>query len=213
MINRIQRAAVLWLLVGVACAQTGRRETLVWEPPRLFADAVEVAKGTIAKDIVSELRVSDKTVVLEETKITDMQAHFKAIVGNRGDAGDYLEWVCFYGTHKNWVLWLTSGEIDAGAIGGFQWQILTEGAQIDGRCRQLSDSAVTLPNAVRLGMRERDLFHILGQPTKRDAHRLLYVHEEEKAIRNQPYTETNVIIVDIRNGAVFAIAVSKSTVS
>jgi hypothetical protein len=119
MINRIERAAVLLLLVCTACAQTGGREALVWEP-LLFNATDQVPKGTIGKDIVSDLRVSDRTVVLEETKLTDLQAHFKAPIGNRGDAGDYVEWLCFYGANNNWVLWLTSGEIDAGAIGGFQ---------------------------------------------------------------------------------------------
>lgn len=212
MIDGMKRVTVLWLLMCAAYAQTGRKESL-WEPPLLFTATGEIPKGTVAKDIVRALQVSDKTVVLEETKLMDIQAHFTAIIGNRGEAGDYLEWLCFYGAHHKWVLWLTGGEIDAGAISGFQWHLVPAGAQIDGRCRQLTDSAVTLPNTVRLGMTERDLFHVMGQPTKRQGQRLLYVHEEELTIRNQPYTETNVVVVDIRQGVVSAIAVSKSTVS
>jgi hypothetical protein len=212
MINKIERAAVLLLLVCTAFAQTGGRGALVWEP-RLFNATDQVPKGTIGKDIVSDLRVLDRTVVLEETKLTDLQAHFKATIGNRGDAGDYVEWLCFYGANSNWVLWLTSGEIDAGAIGGFQWQLVPATSRIDRRCRQLTDSAVKLPNAIRLGIPERDLFRIMGQPTKREGQRFLYVHEEPQAIRNQPYTETNVVVVNIRNGVVSAIAVSKSTIS
>jgi hypothetical protein len=213
MINGTKRVTVLWLLMCVAYGQTGRQEVLVWEPPLLFTATDEIPKGTVAKDIVRDLQVSDKTVVLEETKLVDIQAHFKAVVGNRGDAGDYLEWLCFYSANNNWVLWLTGGEIDAGAISGFQLQIVPAKAQIDGRCRQLTDSAVTLPNGIRLGMPERDLSHIMGQPTKRQGQRFLYVHEEVQTIRKQPYTETNVVVVNIRNGVVSAIAVSRSTIS
>jgi len=161
------------------------------------------------------VRVSDATVVLEKTKLIDMGAHFKAAIGRRGDAGDYLEWLCLSGADnkRGWVLWLTSGEIDAGAVGGFQWQRIPSGAQVDKRCRKLPDSVVELPHALRLGMSHGDLLRILGQPTRRQGERLLYVHEEEQVIRNEPYSETNTLVVRFRKGVVWAIGVSKSTVS
>jgi hypothetical protein len=209
----VYRDAALLLLISMACAQTSGRNAVIWEPPLLFTATDDVPKGTIPKDIVTKLRVSDKAIVLEETKVADIQAQFKTSIGNRGDAANFLEWVCFYGDNNNWVLWLTSDEIDGGTVGGFQWQLLPAKARIDRRCRQLGDSAVTLPNGIRLGMPERELLRIMGQPAKRDGQRLMYVHEEEQVIRDEPYTETNVVVVKIHNMVVSAIAVSKSTVS
>lgn len=61
-------------------------------------------------------------VVLEKTDVKEVQKRFGGTLGQEGDAEDSLEWLCFRGgdVTGGWVLWLKSGELDAGTVGSFQ---------------------------------------------------------------------------------------------
>jgi hypothetical protein len=160
-----------------------------------------------------QLRVSDMTVVLEKAKMTEVERHFGGTLGNEGDAGNYLEWLCLRGGDASgpWVLWLESDEIDAGYVGSFQWRRVTRGAKFDERCALLpkADDRVGLPIALDLSTSEAKLLHVLGQPTSRQGNTLLYVHEDEALDNKKPVKELNTVSVVIRNRRVWAIEVLK----
>src|SRR5450755_632265 len=120
----------------------------------------------------------------------DVRTHLGGTIGHTGDAAAYQEWLCFHGTDSKgrWVLWLESGEIDGGMVGSFQWQRLAKHAEIDQRCRMLQNAAVELPIALQLGITEKEVLKTLGAPTVRRGDRLIYVHEHDESIRNEPYT-------------------------
>ena len=92
--------------------------------------------------MVKALRISDLNVELEETNMNQVQERFGGTFGTQGDAGDHLEWLCLSGRDVDgrWVLWLESGEMDAGTVGSFQWRRVPEGERFDARCGTLSDT-------------------------------------------------------------------------
>jgi len=188
----------------------------VWEPPA-WSFLPELPKASVAKEMLSTLRVSDYHVTLEETKMQDVGQRFGATTGRKGDAGEALGWLCFHGTNAmgRWALWLESGEIDGGTIGSFQWQRLPKSTNLDGRCHLLKGAAGTieLPLTLKLGAGEEEVLQVLGSPTTRHNGRLIYVHEHEESLRGQPYTSSNIVAIRLRNGKVWAIEVSKTTSS
>ena len=207
------------LLVFAAFPQTvtqsgPRRHQMVWEPPAW--NFPQNAKASVPKEMLAKLRVSTYDITLEETSMEDAAKRFGGTIGSKGDAGDFLEWLCLHGTDAadDWVLWLESGEIDGGYVGSFQWQRIQSGAAFDARCAALPSAGhVRLPVAVHLGSTEADVLKALGQPTLRSSERLIYLHEQDESIRGEPYNSSNIVIVRVRNGRVWAIAVSKTTSS
>jgi hypothetical protein len=138
-------------------------------------------------------------------------------IGRKGDAGDALEWLCFHGADAigGWVLWLESGEIDGGYVGSFQWQRLSNRDVLDSRCHALrgTTSVIKLPLSLRLGAKKTEVLKILGEPTAIEAERLIYLHEHEGTIRGEPFTTSNIVVVHLRNGIVWAIQASKTSSS
>jgi len=53
----------------------------------------------------------------------------------------------------------------------------------------------------------------LGQPSKRLGDTLLYLHEHEETIKNEPFTALNTLAVLLSGQAVWAIEAWKSTTS
>jgi hypothetical protein len=212
--NRTILIALFCAVTGAVSGQVVNNSTngLVWKPPRIWkSDALP--KATVSKEMASHLRVSDMTVVLQETHMTDVQRRFGGTFGQEGDAAGSLEWLCLRGGDATgqWVLWLESGEMDADTVGSFQWRRVTRGAKFDERCALLpqANGGVGFPIALDLGTSEAKLLHVLGQPTSRQGNTLLYVHEHEGLDHKKPFTELNTASVVIRNGRVWAIEVLK----
>ena len=113
------------------------------------------------------------------------------------------------------MLWLMSGEMDAGSIGGFQWRMVPGAAKINQHCRSLPKGAIgiKLPVAIQVGMTKTALLQILGQPTITRKGRLLYVHDKEVSVKGEPYTQMNLVGVIVRNEVVYAIEIWESTFS
>lgn len=210
---------VLFIVTCPAFTQTSNtppssRARVAWQPPT-WDFANELPAATVPKEMVGALRVSNFPIEFEETKMDDVRTRLGGTIGHKGDAGEYLEWLCFHGTDSGgrWVLWLESGEIDGGMVGSFQWQHLAKDADLDQRCRMLQHAAIELPIALRLGIAEKEVLKTLGAPTVRRGNRLIYVHEHEETIRGEPFTSYNIVAVLLRSGKVLAIEVSKTVSS
>jgi hypothetical protein len=211
------------ILFFVACAafpQTAGRSSsstvgrVIWEPPAW--DFLQVIpKATVSKEMLGTFRLSDFPINLEKTEMDDVKAMLGGTLGQSGDAGDYVEWLCFHGTDPNgrWALWLESSEIDGGAVGSFQWQRLNQGAVLDRRCQILRNAKVELPIALRLGIAEAEVLKSLGRPTVRHGDRLIYVHYHQESFHGEPYDSYNIVAILLRAGRVWAIEVSKTTTS
>ena len=216
----------VYVLLGVlACpgvAQTANhspsdtKELVVWEPPQSWYPQ-PYPKPTVPRELVGQLHVANMDIVLEETRMKDVQARLGGSIGHRGDAGEYLEWVCVHGTDEigEWALWIEGGEIHGGTVGGFQWQRVPSTAKFDKRCPTLSkaDSAITLPIAIGLGTTEAELLRILGKTSVREGDNFRFAHQHEETIRGESYTSDNQVSVFVRKGTVWALHVWKTTTS
>ncbi len=159
--------------------------------------------------MIKGLHVAGERIILDETILTAVQSHVGGTIGHRGDAGDSLEWLCLRGTGVQgpWVLWLMSWwKFTHGRVGGFRWQRVEPTAQFDSRCQTLPDGrgGVELPIALQLGIVQSQVLRILGQPSKRVGHTLLYRHEHEVTIKNQLFKTLNTMAVILRGQAVWA---------
>jgi hypothetical protein len=214
--------ALLCTLTCAAFTQTANHTQgsldapLVWKPVSVLHLDI-LPKATVPKAMITKLHLSDLTILLEQTQLEAVQAHFGGQVGSDGDASESLSWVCLYGsdTAGRWVLWLESGEIDGGSVGSFQWRRVPPNSRFDERCRRLPQVSgrIKLPIPLRLGSTETKALQILGQPTARHGDTLLYVHEREEFVNNKPHTSTNTVVVVVRRGMVWAIEVQKATMS
>lgn len=165
--------------------------------------------------MVSSLKLNDFPVVLEETDLKAVQEHFGAEIGHEGDASESVQWVCLTGQTEGqaWILWLESSEIDGGKVGGFQIRRIGEDVRVDPRCRKADDTFafVAVPKSVHVGMTERDLLKILGEPTTRNRHALFFAHEHKVVIGSEAYESDNNIVVVLLEGKVYAVQVWKTT--
>jgi hypothetical protein len=199
---------VLALSVCPARAQT------VWEPPPQLSVPGN-HKPTVRREFITSLRVTGFTVVLEKTKLTDVQSRFGGTIGKRGDASEALDWLCFHGRDngRSWVLWLEAGEIHGRTVGAFQLRGIDLGQQVDRRCPSLdSTGGVNLPNGIRLGLTRPHAIEILGRPTKSEGDTVLYRHEHLEALRGRSATASNSITLGFRDGVLDAVDVWKMTV-
>jgi hypothetical protein len=215
--KRIISAALFCLLASILPAQrsSNLQNSTVWKPPRIIkSDALP--KGSVSRLMVEALRISDLNVQLEETNMKQAQQRFGGTFGAQGDAGDSLEWLCLSGRDVGgrFVLWLKSGEMDAGTVGSFQWRRVPSEARFDARCAKLSEGdKVKLTIPLHLGISESQLFEALGEPTVRHGNTLLYVHEHGEESKNGPFTVFNTVSIMLRDSAVWAIEVLKVSVS
>jgi len=208
----------LTILTSVAFTQTVNRSKsqsfhTVWEPPEW--NFPQEVKAGVPKEMFSSFRLSGYNIIFEETSMESVQKHLGGVTGHRGDAGDFLEWLCFHGADAAgpWVLWLESGEIDGGSVGSFQWQRLSNRDVPDSRCHALSGEAVNLPLSFRLGSKKTEVLKNLGHPTFTDTERLIYLYEHEGTIRGELFTTSNIVVVYIRHGLIWAIQASKTSSS
>jgi hypothetical protein len=189
---------------------------LSWEPPP-ETELVNPPAATISKEIVAAIQVGRRTITLDKTKMADVQKHLGGTIGHRGDAGDSLAWLCFQGVGVNgsWVLWLESGEINGGTVGGFQWLRVGRDATPDKRCKRLQNSVsgVKLPHGLRPGMTEAEALKALGTPTIRQGDKLIFLHEHKESSQGQPYDSINTVTLVLRAGVVAAIEAWKTASS
>ena len=166
-----------------------------------------LAEG-IAADYDSEGRLAG-------LEILDAQKRFGGTIGDRGDAGDAIGWLCLDGSNKNgpWILWLISGEINGPTIGGFQWRRLSPGETPDRRCSRIPDDkgGIELPIALHFGMTEAEVQKLLGRPTVTRSKTFFFSHEHEAVIDKEKYTVSNDVAVVFRGGRLWEIEVVKTT--
>jgi hypothetical protein len=211
--------ALLLVLCCSSIAQnskTGGYGDEMWEPP-LTVDIPGSVKANMPKEMISNLRVGDERIVLDETQLGVVQGQLGGTIGHRGDAAESLDWLCLRGhsAQQHWVLWLMSGEINGGAVGGFRWQAIEQTTPPGTKCQipPAEKGSVELPIAVRPGISEREVLRILGKPSKRVGDTLLYLYEHQLTIRNTPFWAMNTVAIILRGHAVWAIEVWKSTTS
>ena len=205
--------SVLLLMTGTSGqAVSGLEEAtrIPWQPFKMQSPSV-APSPTIPTEMVSHLTVANWPITLETTMLTDAQRRFGGSIGHSGDAGEFLQWLCLYKSNAKdgWVLWLTSGEIDAGSIGGFVWLHMRSEQKIDSRCTELNaeQATVMLPIPLKLNMARNAVEQLLGKPSGRFHETFTYLHKHEGTIRNASYTWENSIDVVYRRGLVQAIQV------
>jgi hypothetical protein len=162
--------------------------------------------------MITTLRVAEVQIILDQTPLIDAQKKLGGTIGQRGDASEALHWLCFYGTGKNgrWALWLESDEMGGGSIDGFTLQRMDRNAKPDRRCRALSYVGINLPIHLDVGLTETQVRKTLGTPTAVYRGSLIFDHEHQETIRNELFTESNIVAVALRRGVVWAIQVWKS---
>jgi len=191
--------------------------SLLWQRPVLeFPDTLPAA--TVLKEMITKLRVGKVQVVLEETELKEVQKRLGGKIVRSGDASTANASLCFCGKDVNgqWALWLDSSEI-AGLrlIDGFTLERLNGNAGADRRCRLIpeDEGGVELPIALQFGQTEMQVRQILGKPTLRYRSSLIFEHEHQETIRNEPYTVINTVTIGLRHGRVWVLQVFKSTQS
>ncbi|MGD0696810.1 MAG: hypothetical protein ABSB82_18500 [Terriglobia bacterium] len=75
------------------------------------------------------------------------------------------------------------------------------------------EGGIELPIALRLDLTEMQVRKILGKPTVRYRSTLIFDHEHQETIRNEPATVSNTVAVALRDGVVWAIQVWKDSTS
>ncbi len=219
-VRGIAFAAMITTCFCCGYAQNGKSNhdpgEVIWKPPPIkWPDDSPAA--TIPKVMISTLRVGNFRVILENTKLEDVRKHFGGTIGSDGDAGDFQAWLCLRGGDPNgpWILWLTSGETDGPAIGGFEWKRLSPSEVPDRRCRLVSQGSggIQLPLAIHPGMTEVDVRRVLGRPTVALGMTLFFFHEHQEMIHQLPFTAENAIAIVFRDGKVSVIQVWKSTMN
>jgi hypothetical protein len=196
--------------------QGGDPAGAIWGPPVIESPMVRF-EPTVAKEMVKGLNLAGWPIALEQTELIAAQEHFGGTIGNRGDAGNALAWLCLFrhDTGGSWVLWLESSEADGATIGSFRWQQLDDDSALEDRCQQVKGGNVsfTPPRALRLGMKEADVVKELGQPSMSKGDTAVYEHVHSLTIHSVPYSASNIVTITYRDGRVWAVAVTHSTVS
>jgi hypothetical protein len=204
------RRIVICILLTIAAA-FAQSDRTIWQPPTLdLPDTLPHA--TVAKEMITKLRVSKMQIILEETPLSDVQKNLGGTIGASGDASESLQWLCFHGSDAKgrWALWLESDEMGGGNVDGFAWQRIAEKATIDRRC-QAQPIEIELPIQLAIGLPESEVHRILGTPTSERRNTLVFDHEHQETIRNEPFTASNTVYVVLCNGVVSSVQVWKST--
>jgi hypothetical protein len=204
------RRVLISILIATAAA-FAQSDRTIWQPPTLdLPDTLPHA--TVSKEMITKLRVGKMQVILEETPLSDAQKNLGGTIGARGDASEALQWLCFHGSDANgrWVLWLESNEMDGGNVNGFAWQRIAAKAIIDRRCGAQAIK-IELPIQLAIGLTESEVRGILGTPTTEYRDTLVFDHEHQETIRNEPFTASNTVYVELRSRIVWSVQVWKTT--
>jgi hypothetical protein len=206
--------SILLLLTGTVPSQavSGLEEVtgIPWQPFKMQFPRV-APPPTIPKEMVSHLTVANWPITLETTSLSDAQRRFAGSIGQSGNAGEFLQWLCLFkrNAEDGWVLWLTSGEIDGGSIGGFVWLHMSAAQKIDSRCTELNakQATVMLPIPLKLNMTRNAVEQLLGKPSGNFHETFTYLHEHEGTIKHAPHTWENSLDIVYRRGLVQALHV------
>jgi hypothetical protein len=204
------RCIVITILLATT-ATFAQSDPIIWQPPILdLPDTLPHA--TVSKEMITKLRVAKMQVILEETPLNDVQKNLGGTIGSRGDASEALQWLCFHGLDAKgrWALWLESSEMGGGNVDGFAWQRIDEKATLDRRCRAHAVE-IGLPIQVAIGSTESEVRRNLGTPTAKHRNTLVFYHEHQETIRNEPFTASNTVYVGLRRGVVWSVQVWKTT--
>jgi hypothetical protein len=204
----MSRIGILILLATAAFAQSDR---IIWQPPILDLPNT-LPHATVSKEIITQLRVAKTKVILEETPLNDVLKDLGGTIGSRGDASEALQWLCFHGRDAKgrWALWLESSEMGGGTVDGFAWQRIAEKATLDRRCRTQAVE-IALPIQIAIGLTESEVRGSLGTPTTKYRNTLIFDHEHPETLRNEPFTASNTVYVELRGGVVWAVQVWRTT--
>jgi len=131
-----------------------------------------------------------KFIIKLET--TSLENVFKTVktgkIVQRGDASESLEWICYSITDQSSPvrLWLLSGEIDGGIVGGFVIRSMSTKDKISEACPELPESfkPVKLERKIWINTSESDVRKILGKPSLESRGWLLY--SSEQIFKNDP---------------------------
>ncbi len=199
--------AALLAITSAAFAQSAG----IWQPPTLDLPD-RLPQATVSKEMITKLRVAEMQIILEETPLNDVQKNLGGVIGSRGDANEALQWLCFHGSDAKgrWVLWLESSEMGSGNVDGFAWQRMAEKATLDSRCLT-QDVEIDLPVRLAIGLTESDVLGCLGTPTAKYRNTLIFDHEHQETVRNEPFTSSNTVYLELRSGVVWAVQVWKTT--
>lgn len=91
-------AMLIALSIAVA-QQTSRPAELpapTWAPPSIEQPSVS-PPPTVPKTIVTRISVAGSPITLEHTLLGNVGKQLGVVAGHRGDAGESIEWLCFYG--------------------------------------------------------------------------------------------------------------------
>ena len=168
--------------------------------------------GEISKEMIARLRVAKLEITLEQTPLIEVQKKLGGTIGRRGDAGESLQWLCFHGADSEgrWALWLESSEMGGGSVNGFALQRISRKATVDSRCLT-QGVKLDLPVGLGIGLTEMQVRRILGKPTAVYHNTLIYDHEHEETVRNEPFTASNTVAAAFRGRVVWSIQVWKTT--
>ena len=74
-------------------------------------------------------------------------------------------------------------------------------------------SVIHLPLSLQLGAKSSEVLKSFGPPTLKTDERLIYLHEHEVGgtRAGDPFISSNIVVVYLRNGIVWAIQISKTT--
>jgi hypothetical protein len=204
------RGIVIAILLAAAAA-FAQSDRVIWQPPTLDLPDT-LPQATVSKEMITKLRVAKMQVVLEETPLNDVQKNLGGTIGAHGDASEALQWLCFHGSDARgrWALWLESDEMGGGSVDGFAWQRIPEKAILDRRCRTQAVE-IELPIRLAIGLTESQVRGNLGTPTAKLRNTLVFDHEHQETIRNEPFTASNTVYVELRSGVVWSVQVWKIT--
>jgi hypothetical protein len=212
---------IAFAMIAVVCTCTAQSDcnsskaSILWSPPNIGMPD-RFPRPTIPKVMIGSLNVAGIPITLENTKLEEVQKRLGGTIGDRGDGGDSLAWLCFHGTNEDgrWILWLTSDEMGGlSYINGFFWSQLASNEMPDRSCRTLpiENAVIELPVSIKLGIAQEEMAKVLGQPTFEHRNILFFFHEHPKHIRKEPYTVLNTVAIALRDDHVSAIEVYKST--
>ncbi len=219
---RLSIAAACFFGVMDAPSSAGAAKSL-WKPPEIsgLRGLMEAVHPTVAHMMVSTFRVADSRVVFERTNLLNLVGKLNVRTGADGDASESLRWLCLTGTNAghSWILWLTSGEIDGGTVGGLRVQVLEADEQPDSRCKAIIGDAppVDLGIPLRLGMTRSEVIRVLGKPSASAGTLTVYYHEHKKPIYNSQtglqddFLVMNSVSIAFNGDVVEGIDVLKST--
>ena len=212
-------ALAFFALVCVCSAQTANKtqgnRAILWSPPD-FGWPEDLQQATVPKEMIRSFKVGDLPIILEETKLEDVRRLFGGTIGSQGDASEAVAWLCLHGSDASgkWMLWLTSGELEGSIyIDGIQWRRLSSNERPDRRCASLpvNKAGIALPIALHPGMKRQEVMQVLGRPTEAHGGMLIYFHEHQETIHNEPYSVDNTIGFSLRGDAVREIDVNRVT--